>query len=87
MIKNRMRLWNTNAPGGNKVQIDYFKYIGHGQGDKVCDLGVIWKGFISWVCMIWRIAYGSNIMAKVKVFATNTQTGQKLDSPSDYRYK
>ena len=39
-----MCLWNTNAPGHNKDQIDYFKY--KGQGQKVIDSGVIWKGFI-----------------------------------------
>ena len=24
---------------------------GHGQGHKVIELGAVWKGFISWVCM------------------------------------
>ena len=51
VIKNKLCLWNTDAPSGNKVQNGYFKNKGHGQGHKVIDLGVIWKGFISRVCM------------------------------------
>ena len=41
---NTISEWNTNAPGGNKVHIGYFKYAG--QGHKVPDPGVIWNGFI-----------------------------------------
>ena len=26
--------------------------LGHGQGHKVIDPGVIWKGLISWVCIL-----------------------------------
>ena len=47
----------------------------HGQGCKVIDIGVIWKGFISWACMYGApISYGSKVMAKVKVYATESQT-------------
>ena len=34
-------------PAATKSKIGYFKHKGHGQGHKVIDLGVIWKGFIS----------------------------------------
>ena len=51
MHSNKMYFWNTNSPGNNKVQIGYFKYKGHDLGHKVIDLGVTWKGFISWVCI------------------------------------
>ena len=50
--KIKVCLWNTEyAPGGNKVQKSYFKSKGQSQGHKVIDLGVIWKGIISGVCM------------------------------------
>ena len=49
MIKNKMCLWDTNAPGHKKVQIDYFWYQGHGH--KAIDPDVIWKCFISLVYM------------------------------------
>ena len=51
IMKSKMCLWNMNGPGGNKVQICYFYYKSQGQGYKVIDPGVIWKDFISWVCM------------------------------------
>ena len=44
-------LWKTNALVATKYKIDYFQYKGHSQGYKVFDLGVILKGFISWVYM------------------------------------
>ena len=45
-------MWNTDyAPGSNKVQKSFFERKGQSQGHKVIDLGVIWKGIISWVCM------------------------------------
>ena len=42
------------APGGNKVEKAIFSLIedqGKSQGHKVIDLGVIWKGIMSGVCM------------------------------------
>ena len=41
-----MCLWNT-APGGNKVQKNYFQHKGQSEGHKVIDFGVIWKGIIT----------------------------------------
>ena len=49
---NKMCLRNTNAPGGNKVQIGYLKYQDH----KVTDPGVIWKGLlVKYACHIWNL--------------------------------
>ena len=39
---NKMRLWNTDAPCGNKVQIGYVWK----QNYKVTDAGALWRGFI-----------------------------------------
>ena len=36
-----MCVWNTNATGGNKIKIGYFKHKGHGEGNKVINPGVI----------------------------------------------
>ena len=47
---------------------------------KVNDLGVIWKGIISWVCMPSMKSpslYGSKVIAKVKV--DNRQTNKQTD--------
>ena len=41
-------LWNRNAPGCNNVQ---YRLILSIKDRNVIDLGVIWKGFISWLCM------------------------------------
>ena len=38
-------------PAATKSKICYFKYKGLCQGHTVIDLGVIWKGFIRWVCI------------------------------------
>ena len=47
-----MCLWKTNAPRvAPKVQIGYFLYKGHSQCHKLINLGVCWKGFISWEFM------------------------------------
>ena len=42
-------LWNMNAHDSNTVQNGYFQHTGkgHSQGQKVINLGVIWKGFKS----------------------------------------
>ena len=51
--KIKVCLWNTDyAPGGNKVQEKLFTEKGQSQGHKVIDLGVIWKGIISGVCIL-----------------------------------
>ena len=51
-IKIKVCLWNNDyTPGGNNVQISYFKGKGQSQGHKVIDLGVIWKVIISGVFM------------------------------------
>ena len=45
------------APSGNKVEegifsfLALYKYKGQSEGHKVIDLGVIWKGILSGVCM------------------------------------
>ena len=52
-------------------KIDYFYGKGHSQGHKVIDLGVIWKGFISWVYMPTMKSYGLKVMVKV-IFARVT---------------
>ena len=44
-------MWNTNARGGNIVQIGYVKYKGQDRSYKVIDPGTILKGFISWVSL------------------------------------
>ena len=69
-----------------KVLEMYLK--GRGQGQNVIDIGVIWKGLISWAYMP-NMKYLSltRVMAMVKVFLpqshrqTESQTGQKLDAP------
>ena len=76
-----MCLWTTNAPGGNKVQLDIFLYKGHGQCHKVIDPGVLFyqssmhaKYEVSFSC-------GSKIMVKAKINFPRRHTGQKLDAP------
>ena len=49
--KNKGVFVKHYAPGGNKVQKSYFQFQGQSQGYKDIDLGVIWKGIISGVCM------------------------------------
>ena len=49
----KMCSWNINVPSSNKVQNGYFKYKTYGQGHKVIDLGVNWKGSISSVCAVY----------------------------------
>ena len=39
------------APDSKKVQKSYFKHIAQSQGHKAINLGVIWKGIISRVCI------------------------------------
>ena len=50
------------------------------------DLGVIWKGFISWVCMPYMKSVSltvQNLWPRLKFFATESQTDrQKLDAPN-----
>ena len=52
-------------------------FLYKGQGHKVIDLGVTWKGFISWVCMphmkslsltVWKL------WPRLKFFTTESQT-------------
>ena len=67
----------------------YFLLQGQIQGHKVIDLGVIWKGVISGVCMPKyevSISYGATIIAKVKVDnkQTDKQTGQKTIFPRSF---
>ena len=47
----------------------------------VIDPGVIWEGFISWVCMpnMKSISYGSKVMGKAKAFC-HRQTDLNNDS-------
>ena len=47
---------NTNKTCGCKTRKQIspkwlFLHKGHSQGHNVTELGVTWKGFISWVCM------------------------------------
>ena len=52
LTKIKVCLWNTGyAPSDNKVKKSYYKLQGRSQGHKVIDLGVIWKGVFSGVCM------------------------------------
>ena len=81
----RVCLWNTNAPGSNKAQIGYSYY--KSQGHKFIDISVIWKGFISWVCMPDLYALSLNLL-RIKscgqgyfMLSTHRQTGHKLDAP------
>ena len=57
-----MYFWNLNALTATKsklhilsimvtVRVTRSLTLVYGQGHKVIDLGVIWKGYISWVCM------------------------------------
>ena len=75
----------------NKVPNWLFLYKGHGQGHKVVDLGVIWKGFISWVCMQIMKSLSFTVQKlwlRLKFFLpqshskteSQSETGQKLDA-------
>ena len=84
-----MWLWNTNAPGKNKVQIGYFKYKGHGQGHKVIDPGVTWEGsVVEHRCLNMKSLSltAQKLLPRLSEFATDqqthTQTGQKLHVPN-----
>ena len=46
--KNQDVLWNTISLAAT-VWKRYFQHEGQSQGHNVIDLGVIWKGIISWV--------------------------------------
>ena len=46
-VKQPIQLNSITQRSNKKYQIGYFQY----KGRKVIDLGVIWKGFISGVCM------------------------------------
>ena len=71
-----MCLWNTTAPGNNKVKIGYFLYKGPCQGHKNRSLthatDDIWKDFIS------LVKYESlSLMAQVKAH-THTDMSEDI---------
>ena len=90
-IIKRVCWWNTNALGGDKVQNWIYQYKGHDQGNKVINLGVIWKGFISWVCIPNMKSVSLRVQQlwpRLKIFLaresdtqSHRQTGQKLNAP------
>ena len=49
--KVKVCLWNTMPPAATESEKSYFYHEGQSQGHRVIDLGVIWKGIISWVSM------------------------------------
>ena len=51
MLKNKGVFVKHYAPSGNIVWKSYFTHEVQSQDHKVIDLGAIWKGIISWVCM------------------------------------
>ena len=75
-----MCLWNTSPPRRQQSPKSNFYIQGQSQGHKVIDLGVIWKGVISGLCMPnlnLYLLYGSKVIVKVKV--DNRQTEKQTD--------
>ena len=67
-------------PVATKSKLGNSQYKYHCQGHNDIALGVSWKGFMSMHSKYEVfISYGSNVMAKVKFFAT----GSQLDRPTD----
>ena len=70
-------------PAARKSKLAIFLYKGHSQGHKVIDLGVIWKGIISGLCMPnmkSRYLTAQKLWPRL-IFSTDRQTGQKLNTP------
>ena len=61
----------------NNIRYSYYKY--YGQGHKVIDTGLIWKGFVS-----WDKIHLSLTLQKLRLKCCgHRQTGQKFDSPNE----
>ena len=76
---NKMCLWNTNAPGGNSLKMAIFR-------NKVITVDVIWKGFISRVCMPNMTSLSvmaQKLWPRLKFFATDRQTDRVTDRQTD----
>ena len=45
------RVWETQMPPWQQSPIWLLLVLGHGQDQKVINLGVIWKDFSTWICI------------------------------------
>ena len=74
------------CPRGNESQKRLFYHKRRGQGQKVIDLGVIWRGlFVEYACQIWSPYFKSNDVIRFSFFRRSANILDCMIQSLDYR--